>query len=229
MDPSSRNPAGHGRAAAACVLALAALAPSALSAQRAAAASPAALTPPSAAIGAECERAVRQALVPGSTKAPEVRFSAAPSVLQALSGEGQTVLGGEGRWRDAAGLRSFTYRCNIDTNSAEAVGVVIRQAVTQPQVLAEPRAVQEPDLSHLSPSACESSAAAALKKRWPQVSRISFDTATRSLMQQSASRAELRGQGRAQPAPEPQALVHFSFDCALDPRDGRVVDMRVSG
>jgi hypothetical protein len=87
----------------------------------------------------------------------------------------------------------------------------------------------DPDISHLSPAACESSAAAALQQRWPRVSQISFDTATRSLTQQSAARAELHGQGRARPAPESQVLVHFGFDCTIDPRDGRVIGMRLSG
>jgi hypothetical protein len=219
-------------AAAAWLLAFAAPACWAASAQIAAATRPSASAPlaaPAAAIGAECERAVRQALVPTSITAAEVRFSTAPSVLRALSSDSQVVLHGEGQWRDAAALRKFTYRCNIDTHSAGAVGVVIRQAAAQPNAPAEPQPIEEPDLSHLSPSACESSAAVALKQRWPKVSRITFDTATRNLTQHSASRAELHGQGRAQPAPEPQVLVHFSFDCSIDPRDGRVVGMRLSG
>ena len=90
------------------------------------------------------------------------------------------------------------------------------------------RGTLEPDLSHLSPSACEASAAAALKKRWPRVSDISFDGSTRSLSQESPAKAELHGQGRALPAPgSPHAL--FGFDCEIDPRDGRVLGTRISG
>ncbi len=147
--------------------------------------------------------------------------------MRTLSSESQIVLHGEGDLRDAAAPRKFTYRCNIDANSAGAVGVVIRQVAGQQPASAEPQPIDEPDLSHLSPTACESSAAAALKQRWPKVSRITFDTTTRRLTQQSASRSELRGQGRAQPDPEPQVLVHFSFDCSIDPRDGRIVEMRL--
>ncbi len=155
-------------------------------------------------------------------------FLSAPSVLRTQSNDDQVILHGEGQWRDAAALRKFTYRCNLDSRSAEAVGVVIRQADKQPSALAEPPPI-EPDLSHLSPAACESSAAAALKRRWPQASRITFDTATRSLTQHSASLAEMHGQGRAQPAPESQVLAHFGFDCTIDPRDGRVIGMRLGG
>ncbi len=177
---------------------------------------------------AQCERAVKQALSPATRAAPEVRFATVPSAPRALSDDGQTVLQGEGQWRDAGALRKFTYVCNLDPNSPEAVGVVIRHAAT-PTAAAAPQPFVEPDLTHLSPSACESSAAAALKQRWPRVSRITFDTTTRSLTQQSASHAELRGQGRAQPAPESQTLVHFGFDCAVDPRNGQVIGMRLSG
>ena len=58
---------------------------------------------------------------------------------------------------------------------------------------------------------------------------FTFDTETRSLTQQSAARAELHGQGRARPAPESPALVHFGFDCTVDPRDGRVIGVSLSG
>lgn len=177
---------------------------------------------------AQCERAVRQALVPTSNKAAELSFSAAPSVLQAQSSDDQVVLQGEGQWRDGSAVRKFSYRCNLDPRSAEAVGVVIRQAAVQLPARAAPPPI-EPDLSHLSPSACESSAALALKQRWPQVSKITFDPTTRSLKQYSASRAELHGRGRAQPAPQSQQLLHFGFDCALDPRDGRVLEVSLIG
>lgn len=176
---------------------------------------------------ARCERAVRQALLPNA--AAELRFTAAPSVQRPLPDDGRIVLQGEGKWRDAATLRAFKYSCNIDAHGGDAVGVVIRQLSPVAAAPAATPLVVEPDLSHLSPEACESSAAAALKRRWPQVSQISFDIETRRLTQQSASRAELQGQGRAQASPGAPALVHFGFDCTVDPRDGRVVGMRLSG
>jgi hypothetical protein len=218
---------------AASLLAFSALVPGAASAQMAAHSPPSASAPlaaPAAALGtdglARCERAVRQALVPAS-RAAEVRFAAAPTVSRALSGNDQVVLHGEGQWRDAGAMRGFTYRCSLDPHSTEAVGVVIRQTGARSMLPAEPQRIEEPDLSHLSPSACESSAAVAVKRRWPRASKIAFDTTTRSLTQQSAARAELHGQGRAQPAPESRVLVHFGFDCAIDPRDGRVIEVRL--
>lgn len=175
---------------------------------------------------ARCERAVRDALAPEARTAAEVRFAALPAPQRPPSGESQSQLQGEGQWRDAGALRSFRFSCNLDPASAESVAVVIRQTSAPP---ADPGPALEPDLSHLSPAACESGAAQALKQRWPRVSQISFDTATRSLTQQSASRAELHGQGRALPAPDASAMVHFGFDCTLDPRDGRVLGLKLSG
>jgi hypothetical protein len=158
-----------------------------------------------------------------------VRFSASPLVPRLLSDGSQTVLQGEGQWRDGAALRKFKYSCNFDPNSGEATGVVIRNTAPPLAAQAQPKPIKDPDLSHLSPSACESGAALALQRRWPRVSQITFDAQTRSLTQQSASRAELHGRGRARPAPESPVLVHFGFECSIDPRDGRVLAMILSG
>ena len=165
--------------------------------------------------------------MPQAAPAAELRLSATPP--RSPSDSSPTLLQGEGQWRDGATLRKFRFSCNIDPQDSEAVGVVIRQASPPLAAQAEPKPIADPDLSHLSPSACESGAALALQQRWPRVSQISFDPATRSLTQQSASRAELHGQGRARPAPESPVFVHFGFDCTIDPRDGRVVGMRLSG
>lgn len=175
---------------------------------------------------AQCERAVRQALAPGAGPATDVRLAIAPPAARATAAQdGAIVLQGEGQWRDGATPRHFKFSCNLDPHGGDAVGVVIRQSTPPPP----PLPTTEPDLTHLSPAACESSAALALKQRWPRVAQISFDTATRSLSQHSATRAELRGQGRAQPVPESPALVHFGFECGVDLRDGRVLDMHLSG
>jgi len=186
-----------------------------------------------ATVGAEalarCERAVRKALLPQAGSSADVRFSAASPVPRSLSDNGQIALKGEGQWRDAGALRKFKYSCNLDPRSSEAVGVVIRQLDSPLAAQADSKPIKDPDLTHLSPSACESRAAVALQRRWPRVSQITFDTETRSLTQQSASRAELHGQGRARAAPESLALVHFGFDCTFDPRDGRVIGVSLSG
>jgi len=224
----------RGRAALTVVLmAIAAQAPLGALAQTAASTSPANPAPSAATVRAEeiarCERAVRQALLPQALAAAEVRFSATPPVPRSPSDGSQIVLQGEGQWREAGALRKFKYSCTLDPHSSEAVGVVIRQMGSPLGTQAESKPIKDPDLSHLSPSACESGAAVALQQRWPRVSQITFDTETRSLTQQSASRAELHGQGRARPAPDSPALVHFGFDCTFDPRDGRVIGMSLSG
>ena len=176
-----------------------------------------------------CERSARQA-VPGSGhEAVEVTFAAAPAVQPGPAIDGQIVLRGAGRWRSATGMRSFTYTCNIDAQSGEAVGLVLRD--TTPAAAAKappPRPPAEPDLSELSPAACESSAVAALKARWPRVTQISFDARTRVFKQPSIDSALLRGSGQALPSVD-SATRLFGFDCEIDPRNGRVLKISISG
>lgn len=231
---TSPTSARRGRVALTVVLvAFAELAPRAVLAQTAAPAVQATPARSTATVDAEslaqCEHAVRQALLPQAGKAVEVRFSAATPVPRTLPGGSQIALQGEGQWREGAVLHRFSYSCNLDARSGEAIGVVIRQVAPPMAAGTKPKSIEDPDLSHLSPSACESGAAVALHQRWPRVSQITFDPETRSLSQESASRAELHGQGRARPAPESPVLVHFGFDCTFDPRDGRVIGMRLSG
>jgi len=85
----------------------------------------------------------------------------------------------------------------------------------------------EPDLSHLSPTACESAAAGALKRRWPNVANISFSADTRALTQDAGGNASLRGQGSALPTVRDPA-THFSYDCTIDARNGRVIGLRIA-
>jgi hypothetical protein len=126
-------------------------------------------------------------------------------------------------------VRTFTYTCNVDVKSGEAVGVVMRDTRPQPAAKAPPpRRPAEPDLSELSPAACESGAVAALKARWPRVSQITFDVRTRVFQQPSASSALLHGSGQALPSVDATTRV-FGFDCEIDPRDGRVLRVSISG
>jgi hypothetical protein len=178
---------------------------------------------------AACERSARQA-VPGWGRQPvEVTFGPAPTVQPGPTIDGQIVLRGAGRWRAPTGMRSFTYICNVETRSAEAVALVLRD--TTPVATAKgppPRAPAEPDLSALSPAACESSAVAALKARWPRVSQISFDPRTRVFSQPAADSAQLHGSGQALPSVDSPTRL-FGFDCEIDPRDGRVLGISISG
>jgi hypothetical protein len=170
-----------------------------------------------------CEQAARQALVGNAVRPGDVTFAAPPIVQTNLSNDSQVVLRGVARLQGAGGLRSISYSCNVDPRTSEMLGVVTRD--TTPVAVAA--APAEPNLSELSPAACESSAAEALKQRWPRVSEITFDTATRTFKQQSNSQAELHGSGRAVPAPRSPSTF-FGFDCEIDPRDGRVLHTSLS-
>ena len=176
-----------------------------------------------------CERSARQA-VPTSTREPvEVTFTAAPTVQPGPTIDGQIVLRGTGRWRASTGMRTFAYTCNVETRSAEAVGLVLRDTTPAAAAKAAPaRPPDEPDLSELSPAACESSAVAALKARWPRVSQISFDARTRVFRQPSVDSALLHGSGQALPSVDAATRL-FGFDCEIDPRDGRVLGISISG
>ncbi len=179
---------------------------------------------------AACEKSARQTLSARAAKAPEVTFDAAPAIQHELSNESQTVLRGTGRLRGVDGVHAFTYVCNVDRSSFEVVGLVLRDAPA-PAAAAKARpapAPLEPDLRALSPAACESSAVLLLQQRWPQVARISFDSATRTYRQTTAERAELLGSGRAEPTPGATPRL-FGFECAIDPRDGRVLRIGLSG
>ena len=174
---------------------------------------------------AACERAARQSLGAPASQPTDVVFNGTTTAQASLSSESQVVLLGGGRWRASGGMRTFTYRCNVDPRAPESVGLVLRDSTP---AATQPPAPLEPDLSKLSPASCESSAVRMLKERWPGVSKISFDSATRSLRQHSASSAELHGSGRALPTPDAPPTF-FEFDCTVDPRDGRVVRTSVSG
>jgi hypothetical protein len=171
---------------------------------------------------AACERATRDTLQSARGPAPEVSFNAPPVVVPGSADANGVVLRGAGRARSANGVaRTFTYSCNFDSRKGEVAGVVVRDASPERSTAPRPRDA-EPDLAHVSPAACESAAASALKQRWPNVSRIAFNTATRSLRQASADSADLSGQGTALPLPDAPA-THFSYRCSIDPRSGRVL------
>ena len=156
----------------------------------------------------------------------EPSFSVAPSVVPGPADATEITLRGAGQVRTGAGTRPFSFSCSYDTASASVSGVVVRDAVSAPpRTTAASRAV-EPDLSHLSPAACESAAAAALKRRWPGVTQINFNADTRQLSQDADGIASLRGQGLATPTVR-DPDVHFSYDCAVDARNGRVMKVAI--
>ena len=189
-------------------------------------AAPAAAPAPSrAAAAAACERAAQNTLRETRGATAIASFTSPPTAAPGAADAGEVTLRGSGQVRSASGARPFSYSCTVDLRNNEVAGVVLRDAGAADHTPVA-RAV-EPDLSHLSPQACESAAASALKQRWPTVTQIAFNADTRRLNQDSAGQADLRGQGTAQPAPNAPS-THFSYHCALDARSGRVLAARIA-
>jgi hypothetical protein len=184
---------------------------------------------PSAAAVQACEQAVRGTLRNTRGATAEVSFNAPPAALPGNADGGDLLLRGAGRARSGGNARTFTYSCTYDTKSDSVAGVVLRDAAPTGDRAATTAPVRtvEPDLSQISPAACESAAASALKRRWPNVGRIAFNADTRSLIQDSAGTAKLEGQGTAQPQIGSEVSSHFRYQCALDAASGRVLALRL--
>lgn len=176
---------------------------------------------------AACERKVRQTLATRAEAPAELAFNGAAMAASDLPGDGPAVLRGEGQWRAREGVRKFSYSCNVDLRTSEILGVVMRDLTPVVTKVPPPRRTTEPDFSNVSLAACESTVVQALKRRWPLVSKITFDPETRSFLQETNSSAELRGRGRALPEQGAPSTL-FGFDCVIDPRDGQIVSTRLS-
>ena len=175
---------------------------------------------------AACERAVLSTLRDsrGGTGVPS--FSAVATLVPGPADAAEITLRGSGQVRAASGARAFSYNCNYEIVGNTVTGVVLRDAAAAAAAPETAAKAVEPDLSAISPATCESAAAAALKRRWPSVARISFTADTRQLSQDATGLASLRGQGSATPTLR-DAERHFSYDCAIDARNGRVMKVSV--
>lgn len=149
--------------------------------------------------------------------AKEVQFLAAKRVLLP-SGDDETAIKGEGRYRGAAGSVSFTYSCAYNAASDATSGVVFRDAGA---ARAAPEKAFEPDLTNVSPEACEAAAASALKRLHPRVGRINFGADSRRMQPGTNGRVDLVGKGSVERAPG-MNLIPFSYRCEVEPRSGRV-------
>ena len=178
-----------------------------------------------AAAVAACERAAQDTLRDARGASASASFGSAPALVPGASDASEITLRGSGLMRTANGTRRFGYSCTFDTRANTVAGMVLRDAAA-PERLPSARAV-EPDLSQLSPAACESAAAGALKRRWPGVAHINFNADTRQLSQLDGGPANLRGQGSATPSVR-EPSTHFSYDCTVDPRSGRIVAVRIA-
>lgn len=152
--------------------------------------------------------------------AKEVQFLAAKRVALP-SGDDETAIKGEGRYRGAGGSVSFTYSCAYNAASDATSGVVFRDAGA---ARAAPEKAFEPDLSNVSPEACEAAAAKTLKRQHPRVGRINFGADSRRMQPGTNGRVELVGKGSVERAPG-MNLIPFSYRCQVEPRSGKVVDI----
>lgn len=171
-----------------------------------------------------CERAAQSTLRDTRGAAANATFDKATSLVPGPADAGEITLRGSGRVRTPNGARPFSYSCTYDTRNDAVAGVVLRDLDKTERAV--PARTVEPDLSQISPAACESAAADALKRRWPAVAQIAFNAGTRQLSQEAGGPASLRGQGQAIPSLRAPA-THFSYDCALDPRNGRVLKLTI--
>jgi hypothetical protein len=133
---------------------------------------------------------------------------------------------GEGIYRAAGGSGvPFTYSCAFDTETGATSGVVFRDAAPRQ---AAPAPVAEPDITLVSPEACEAATAGALKEKFPRVGRIAFDVGTRKLRPAPDAQTSLEGQVAVERAPG-MALIPITYRCLFAPRTGRLVSASIDG
>jgi hypothetical protein len=167
-----------------------------------------------------CDAAVTEAIKRVRGKdAQEVQFLGAQRV-QSQASDDETSVHGEGRYRSGARSMPFTYGCTINTKTGTASGVVFRETGDA----AREQAAWQPDLTHVSPDACESATAALLKSKHPRVARISLDAETRQLRRGPDDRIVLEGHGAVERAPGMNATP-FTYRCEIEPRNGRIVSV----
>jgi hypothetical protein len=174
-----------------------------------------------------CEASVAETLRKLRGKqADDVQFVPSQRVVTPTD-EAEIGVKGAGRYRAAGGGpgggNTFTFSCTFNAKTGLTSGVVLREAD-----VAVRAAAWQPDLSRISPDACESAVAQALKDKHPRVAQIALEPDTRRLQPAPDGRnVLLLGQGAVQRAAGMHA-VPFSYSCELDPRNGRVLAVKTS-
>ena len=174
-----------------------------------------------------CEASAAQTLHKLRGKgAQDVRFLPAQRVVAAID-ETEISVKGAGRYGAGTGAgagAAFSFSCSFNAKTGVASGVVLREAGA---ASARPEADWQPDLSHVSPQACESAAAQLLKEKHPRVAQIAMEPDTRRLEPGPDGNIVLLGQGGVQRAPGMNA-VPFSYACEFDGRSGALVGVKTS-
>lgn len=170
-----------------------------------------------------CEASAAQTLQKLRGKlAQDVQFLPAQRVVAAID-DTEISVKGAGRYGAGAGA-AFSFSCSFNAKTGVASGVVLREPGA---ASARPETDWQPDLSHVSPQACESAAAQLLKEKHPRVAQIAMEPDTRRLEPGPDGNIVLLGQGGVQRAPGMNA-VPFSYACEFDGRSGALVGVKTS-
>ncbi|KQV81266.1 hypothetical protein [Rhizobacter sp. Root1221] len=179
------------------------------------------------AAGERCEAAVTDTIREmRGDDGRQVQFvRARRSVLPPVNDE--TDVKGEGSYRGgSAAARPFSYRCAYNVKSDTTSGVVFKDiGPARADSGAETR--WQPDLTALSPEACEAAVASVLKSKHPRVGRIAFGSDSRKLRAATNGRTAMEGEGSVERAPG-MNLIAFSYACEYEPRTGKVVVARTT-
>jgi hypothetical protein len=169
-----------------------------------------------------CEDAVASAVERVRGKdAHDVQFLGAKRAITTDSDD--IGVKGEGRYRRGAAAIPFTYSCAFNTRTGGTSGVVFKEAPGAEVAEAKP---WQPDITNVSPDACETAVAALLKDQHPRVAGIAFRSDTRRLQPAPGARVGLEGQGTLQRAPGMNPNP-FRYRCEFDP-SGKVVTARAA-
>jgi len=175
--------------------------------------------------GDVCEDAVAETIRRMRGKGvQEVQFIGAQRSLTPTPGD-ETGVRGEGRYRSpAGGSMPFSYSCAYNTKTGATSGVLFRETGT---ARASSEQAWQPDLTNVSPAACETATAAALKDKYPRVGRIVFGSDSRQLRPAPNAHTSLEGKGAVERAPGMSA-VPFEYACEIETRSGKVVSVKTS-
>lgn len=172
-----------------------------------------------------CETAVTETIKEMRGRdAQDVQFNKDKRVLSPTTGE-ETDVKGAGRYRNNTGASMpFTYGCAYNAKTHVASGIVFRDAGGLRPTEQKP---WEPDLANVSPEACETAVASALKSKHPRVGRIAFGSDSRQLRPGAAGRSNLEGIGAVERAPG-MSLVQFSYRCEFEPGKAKIVGVQTT-
>ena len=174
--------------------------------------------------GDACETAVADTVRRVRGKgAQELQFIGAKRALTPAGDE--TGVRGEGRYRSATGAAvPFSYSCAYNVKTGATSGAMFRENGSAP---AGSEQAWQPDLTHVSPAACETATAAALKDKYPRVGRIVFGSDSRQLRPAANAHTSLEGKGAIERAPGMSA-VPFEYACEIETRSGKVVSVKTT-